>query len=117
MQRSKLNIIGRIFCLILFLLALVVYCYAQGPTGIGGAGSYDYKLSHAAEVTMGTYYKDNRYAWDASGNLEYKGVNMSHEPITASTWTIFKYYWDASDNLIEKRVREKLRWSEKETGW
>jgi len=121
MQRLKFCIIGKVWWLIPIILIIVyyhaIYCYAQGPSSIGGAGSYDYQLSHAASVTLGTHYKHIRYAWDADGNLEYKGVSIAHRSITEPNWTIFRYYWATSGDLIEKRVREGLSWRERDIGW
>lgn len=43
------------------------------------------------------YWKDKRFEY-SSGDLIYKGVNVTHKAATdAATWYIWKYTWDGDD--------------------
>jgi len=49
-------------------------------------------------VDSSTYWKDQRYDY-TSGNLDYKGSNVTHDAATdAETWYIWKYTWNG-DNV------------------
>jgi YD repeat-containing protein len=60
-------------------------------------------------ATIG-YWKDQRYDYDAEGNLIYWAVNITHKAsIHATDWYIVKFTYDGSGNRI--RTEGPLRGS------
>ena len=50
-------------------------------------------------AVLGAFFHDQRFDWDADGNLIYRGIRPRHnDPITETDWEIWKFTW-SSGNL------------------
>ena len=68
---------------------------------------------------LGGYLKRKRFAYDASDNIEYLGVNWRPEAADADAdWEIHKFGYDASSNMVNLQIlpgswdnRAALNWA------
>lgn len=60
-------------------------------------------LDREAQIGLSAYWKQQRFAYDGSGNIEYKGCHAVTGVGTADAhWTVWKYTWTGSNlTLIE----------------
>jgi len=70
-------------------------------------------------ASLNAIWKDQRYAYDASGTIIYRGVSIYHgNGTTEEDWEIWKYSYDGSGNLTRIEGPLKGSWDGRAAlGW
>jgi YD repeat-containing protein len=75
-----------------------------------------YGYYHTSDISL---YPSKRFAYDANGNILYRGHAHAGAKEDDPVWTIEKYIYDVNGNVIgillaEGKVKYDLKWTERD---